>query len=286
MKNIKLLLGIIVGVFGLWSQAQGQDQHSLLWLIEGNGIQPSYVYGTMHLLPKEKFDLAPKVKDAFEASEQIVLELDMDEPSLQTEIMKHIPMSDGQTLDKLMSEQSYQKLDETLKQTIGAGAQMFNTWKPIGITSMLYISYLGGQPASFEATFVNMAKEQNKEILGLETVEEQMQVFENIPYSEQIKDIEDLLFQTEASQAALFEMVELYLQEDVSGLYEFTAQFLDTEAEQHFMLDERNQNWVPLIGKLAADESTFFGVGAAHLGGEQGVLSLLKQAGYSVTPVQ
>jgi uncharacterized protein YbaP (TraB family) len=117
-------------------------------------------------------------------------------------------------------------------------------------------------------------------------VEEQMQVFENIPYTEQIKDVEELLFQTDVSAAALAEMVELYLQEDVSGLYEFTTQYLDTEEEQHFLLNERNENWIPLMEQLAKDQSTFFGVGAAHLGGEKGVLSLLKQAGYTLTAVQ
>ncbi len=285
MKISNIFILLTLWTFGHTITAQSDQDQSLLWKLKGDHIQTSYIFGTMHLLPQEQFKLKEKVAEAFKTSQQIVLELDMDAPDLQTSIMQHMPMKDSQTLDQLMKEEDYAKLDETLQSLMGVSVKMFNTWKPFGVSSMLYTKYINGQPASFEGTFIGMAKKQEKEILGLETVAEQMQVFDNIPYSEQIKDVVDMLYEEDRNQSIFSEMVDLYLKEDVQGVYQFTLRFLDTEQEQRLMLDDRNQKWVPRIGEMAQYKSTFFGVGAAHLGGEQGIINLLKEAGYTVTPV-
>lgn len=280
-KIIILALAFLVS----WGSSGQTSSGSLLWKIEGNNIQPSYVYGTIHLLPQSRFKLQNKVREAFTSAQQIVLELDMDQTDFQTLFMKNIPMKDGETLQDLMDQEDYQKLDATLKELIGSGIQPFNTWKPIGISSLLIMRFIDGPPASFERSFVTMAKDQEKEILGLETVEEQMAAFDNIPYLEQIEDIMEMLDQPERSQQIFMEMVALYLQEDVEGLYRFTTQYLDTEEEISSLLHIRNHNWIPRIVELSKENPTFFGVGAAHLGGEEGILNLLQEAGYTLTPI-
>jgi len=280
-KIIILALAFLVS----WGSSGQTSSGSLLWKIEGNNIQPSYVYGTIHLLPQTRFKLQDKVREAFTSAQQIVLELDIDQADFQTSFMKNIPMKDGKTLQDLMDQEDYQKLDAALQNLIGSGIQPFNTWKPIGISSLLIMQFIDGPPASFERSFVSMAKEQEKELLGLETVEEQMAAFDNIPYQEQIDDIMEMLDQPDRSQGIFMEMVEQYLQEDVEGLYRFTTRYLDTEEEINSLLHVRNRNWIPRIGELAKENSTFFGVGAAHLGGEQGILNLLQEAGYTLTPV-
>ncbi len=277
------LITVMVLSWGI--NAQSNDKPSLLWKIEGDNIQPSYIFGTIHLLPQAKYSLDEKVKLAFDASSQIVLELDMDRADFQALFMENIPMKDGQTLEDLMDQVDYQKLDAALQDLIGSGIQPFNTWKPIGISSLLIMQFIDGPPASFERSFVSMAKDQEKELLGLETVEEQMAAFDNIPYQEQIEDIMEMLDQPDRSQGIFMELVEQYLQEDVEALYRFTTQYLDTEEEINNLLHIRNQNWIPRIGELAKENPTFFGVGAAHLGGEQGILNLLQEAGYTLTPV-
>lgn len=281
------LLIVLLLCQGQATQAQNNsvEESSLLWKLEGHGIQPSYLFGTLHMLPQEQFSLGEKVADAFRQSQQIVLELDMDQPGLQMDIIKNMPMKEGKTLDQLMSPQDYEKLDTRLQELLGMGVQMFNNWKPFGITSMLYLQYAGGIPASFEGTFVQMAKEQQKEVLGLETVEAQMAVFDAISYQEQVKDIIEMLNDEGGSQAMFSEMVDLYLQEDLEGLGEFIDQYLDTQEEREYLLYRRNHLWVPRIGEMAASQSSFIAVGAAHLCGDQGLISLLRKAGYQVSPL-
>ncbi|MEM6724077.1 MAG: TraB/GumN family protein [Bacteroidota bacterium] len=79
-------------------KAQQKTPNSLLWKIEGKNIHASYLYGTFHILPEEDFLLKEKVKTAFGASEQLALELDMDNPQLQAELFQHIAMTTDQTL--------------------------------------------------------------------------------------------------------------------------------------------------------------------------------------------
>ncbi len=263
-----------------------KDANSLLYKVQGNGIATSYLFGTFHILPQKDFHLKEKVKTAFYASEQIVLELDMDDPGMQLAMMQNAAMQNGQTLDKLFTPEDYKRLDELLKQSIGIGLQMFNTFKPFMISSMLIQNYIEGTPASFEGKFVKMASESKKEILGLESVEDQLSIFDRIPYTKQAEDIVEMMNEEDTMRKMYSDMIELYKSEDLMGIYKFTSDYFDDPQEEQLLLIERNEKWIPKIGELAKDKKCFFGVGAAHLGGEKGVVQLLKKAGYAVTAVK
>ncbi|MEM8528993.1 MAG: TraB/GumN family protein [Bacteroidota bacterium] len=283
MRNC--MLGLLSLFLGLQFSANAQE-NSLLYKIEGKNIETSYLYGTIHILPQKDFVLSDRVKSAFEESELIVLELDMDDPNLQMDMMKGAMMTDGSTLDKLFSEEDYKQLDEALKAAMGMGVAPFNKMKPMLIASMLMTKYVGAQPASFEGTFIKMATEGEKEILGLETVAEQLAVFDAIPYQKQADDIAEMLDDEDAAKAVFEKMLKHYKAEEVDALYEiFEEYYEENEAEMDVMLHDRNKNWIPKIGEYAADKSVFFGVGAGHLGGEEGVIELLRAAGYTVTAI-
>jgi len=289
LKNIKkslthLALTAIALCAGITS-AIGQD-NSLLYKIEGNGIQPSYLYGTIHILPQKDFNLKDKVKTAFELSELVVLELDMDDPGMQVEMMQNAMMEGDATLDQLLDKEHYAKLDAALKESLGMGVAPFNKMKPFMVSSMLLMKYVGEQPASFEGTFVQMATATEKEILGLETVTEQLDIFDKIPYQDQADDIVEMLDDPEGMEDMYADMVEVYKKEDINEMYEMMdAYFQGDETAVDNMLHNRNKNWIPKIGEFAKKQSTFFGVGAGHLGGELGVVALLRKAGYTVTPI-
>lgn len=100
---------------------KAQDNNTLLWKIEGDGIQTSYLYGTIHLIPQADFFIAEATKTAMLTSDQVVMELKMDDPNMQMAIMQNAAMKDGSTLDKLVSEEDYKKVDELLKSALGIG---------------------------------------------------------------------------------------------------------------------------------------------------------------------
>ena len=81
-------------------------------------------------------------------------------------------------------------------------------------------------------------------------------------------------------------MAQIYISEDIEALYGYMDEYMNHDVElMAKFLDERNNNWIPEIAKMSKDVSTFYGVGAGHLGGKQGVINLLKKAGYTVTPI-
>ncbi len=280
-----IIVGLFVGVFIVRDAKAQELEQTLLWKIEGRGIQTSYIYGTFHLLPQKDFVLKEKVSKAFEDSEQIVLELDMDDPNMQMKVMENSSMSDGQTLDLLLSEEDYSLIDRVLTSTIGSSLDNYNTIKPVVLSSLLIPTLLDGLPASFELTFVQMAKERNKEILGLETVKEQMEAFDRIPYKDQLEDIMELINERDRMRSLFDEMIEVYKNEDLKTLDAVISKYMNGENELEYLLLQRNKNWISRIGELSKEKRSFFGVGAGHIGGEGGVINLLKEAGYKVTPV-
>ncbi len=282
MKTIRIMIALLLLVISWGVQAQN---NSLLWKVEGENIQTSYLYGTIHLLPQDAFEIKDKVKEAFNSSEQIVLELDMDDPSMQMKMMQNAAMKGGVTLDQVFSEEEYDAVSNAVKEQMGVGLEMLNTMKPFIISSMLIGTLIEGPPASYEMTFVQMAKEKELEIIGLETVEDQMAIFDKIPYEEQAKDVVEMVQNQEEVRQEFAKMVEAYANEDIDGLYDIIDEYADTEAEMDEMIVKRNQRWIPLIGEFASEKTSFFGVGAGHLGGSEGVINLLKEAGYTVTPI-
>lgn len=285
-RLLLIIVGLFIGLF-IVTDVQAQElEQTLLWKIEGKGIIPSYVYGTFHLLPQKDFEVKEKVKQAFEASDQIVLELDMDDPGMQMQVMQNASMKDGKTLDGLLTEEEYAIVDRILISTIGAGLENYNTVKPVVLSSLLLPTLVDGLPASFELTFVQMAAESNKEVLGLETVQEQMQVFDKIPYEDQIDDILEIVTERERMQTLFNSMVEVYKQEDVTKMYQMISEYMDGKNELTYFLSERNKKWISRIDQYAKQKSSFFGVGAGHIAGDEGVINLLMKEGYTVTAIK
>ena len=284
-RSLILFLGVLVGTFIL-NNVKAQDlEKSLLWEIKGNDIKPSYIYGTFHLLPQDDFKITDEVTSAFDKSEQIVMELDMDDPNLQMEMMQNMAMADGNTLDKFINEQDLKLLDEQLKAAAGLGIAQVNTFKPFMVETFILPTFIEGTPASYEMSFVQMAVDQKKEILGLETVRFQTSLFDEIPYEDQVEDLLDMLKDRSEMEDLFAFMIKTYNAKDITKLYDASAEYF-SEQEIELLLHKRNQSWIKKIGEFAKDKSTFFAVGAGHLGGEQGVINLLKEAGYKVKPVK
>jgi uncharacterized protein len=281
----KLLLLLVAFVFGI-SNAQ-TNQKSLLWKISGNGLKHhSYLYGTIHITCDTT--LPEKVKKALDKTDQLCLELDMDDADMQTEMMGGMMMKDGVTMQSLASKEDFEIVDAFLTKNLGFSAKMLSSLKPFMVSAMLYPKMISCEMQSVEGELMKIAKDQKEEIIGLETVTEQLNVFDAIPYQDQMNE----LVKTAKSDLArdmkeLNEMLELYKTEDVEAMYTFTKQsenVLTSQFEEQLLIS-RNQNWIARMSKIAHNKATFFGVGAAHLGGEKGVINLLRKYGFTVEPV-
>ena len=134
---------------------------------------------------------------------------------------------------------------------------------------------------------MQMAKEQEKAIDGLETAEFQMSMFDSIPYKVQADMLVQSLKSSESGDDQFGRMVQLYKDQDLEGMQSMMKS--EEEGIGHYedlLLIQRNKNWIPVMGAMMTTGPTFFAVGAGHLGGEQGVVALLRLEGYTVKPIK
>ena len=262
-------------------------ENSTLWKIEGNGLkQPSYLFGTIHITCDATLD--DDVKKALDETSQIVLEIDMDDPNMQGKMMQGMYMKDGKTLETLVSEGDYQAIDSLFIKNMGMSIKLMENVKPFFLTALFYPKLLDCPMQSYEAELIKVAKAQGEEVSGLETIEDQIKVFDEIPYEDQARDlVRSAKDNLEYDKKMFAKVLEVYKNENITEMIEMMNDEHITAVADHQdkLLDNRNKNWISKISAYALEQPTFFGVGAGHLAGENGVINLLKAAGYKVTAV-
>lgn len=272
-------------------------ENALLWKITGPGVKkPGWLFGTIHLIPASKFTIAEPVKKALADSKRLTTEIDLKSMfslGAQLSMMTKATMKGGKTLKTLLSADDYAlvkaKLDEK-----GLPIGMMERMKPMFLTMMIGQESEGDDhpkagpmdgTTSVEMEIYGVAKRQKMETAGLETVDYQLAVFDSIPYEEQAKMLVEAIRSPEEKGSDEFaKMVELYLSQDIGQMAVMVAGEADYAKYEDLLLNRRNENWVPLIGRQLREKPTFFAVGAGHLGGEKGVVALLRKAGWTVEP--
>jgi uncharacterized protein YbaP (TraB family) len=273
-----LILSITINV-----QAQ---ENALLWQVTGKDLkQPSFLFGTIHMICPEDFSISDSIRSTFNRTGKLYLEIDMDDASLMIKTVQLSMLKQGSIRD-LMNSESYTRLERFMKDTIGMPMIMVNKMKPFTLLSLLYSKILPcRKPESYEQRLLEMAKKQNMEVLGLEKLEDQFAVFDKIPDTTEISMIMEMIDNYENQRTEFAKMVLLYNHKDLNGLANMINASPDMAGFEDILLINRNRNWIPVMEKAMAAQPTFFAVGAGHLPGENGVIGLLKKSGYTITPV-
>jgi uncharacterized protein YbaP (TraB family) len=260
---------------------------SLLWEISGNKLsKPSYVFGTIHLLCADDLKVSEAVKTAVGNTQQVALELDMDSPTMAKEMQSMMMLPTGQTVQGCMTKEEYAAVNDYYTNELKMPFAQMGGMKPFILSTLLYPKMLGCPMASYEMTLVEMAKAKQMEVIGLETVAEQLGIFDKIPCEKQGRLLSDMVAKRGEAQQEFRALLQLYQAQDVEGLLKMSMDSkFGMEEYEDMLLTSRNKRWIPLIAQQAASKPTFFAVGAAHLGGKSGVLELLRQQGYQVKPV-
>jgi uncharacterized protein len=287
MKKIpNFIVFAIFLAISLTTKAQIPTENSMLWEISGNGLsKTSYLYGTIHVICPENLKIDSSASLAFKNTDQLYLELDMDDPEMTEKMQK--TMIGKIHLRYLLDEQNYEKLADFFKDRIGYSIDMLGMIKPFYLLSFTYSPMIGcSQPVSVESSFLKMAKEQNKSVFGLETLEDQAKVFDNIPQKDQAAMLYEYVRDFDKMQENFQEMLRQYRNQDLVGLMNSASiSNLKNEKFANSLVDKRNEHWAKGIPEIATKKATFFAFGAAHLGGENGVINLLRKAGYKVRAV-
>ncbi len=286
--NRKLVFIFFFTLCSMQSIAQRDKTNTLLWEISGNGLQqPSYLFGTIHMICKEDFLISEIVKQKFNSSKQVYLELDMDDPQLQVTMMQQMQLPDKETLKNKLGESDFKKLDSFLQKEMNMNLVMFDKFKPMMVMSILAQRLLPcAGMESYDMNFAKMATEQKKELLGLEKVEDQLGVFDAIPDSLEIRSIMNMVNDFESHKKEFSRMSSIYKTQDLDALYQLMAESPEMMGSQELLLDRRNRNWIPVMESVMKNSTTFFAVGAGHLAGSHGVLELLRKQGYKVKGIK
>jgi uncharacterized protein YbaP (TraB family) len=281
---------------------------SLLWRITAPGVvAPSYLFGTIHIIPAEDYFMPSTVIKALNDSKSVVFEIDpkeMSNPATLMGLMTKINMRNDTSLSDLLTAEQYTEVEEYFT-AAGLPFFLFKRMKPMFLSAMVGqdMDAMGGlsggeEPASggmksYELELSKIAEAGNKDVSGLESIEFQLSIFDSIPYRAQAVMLYDAITADgdEDSPAAsqLDALVNLYKRQAVA---ELAQTIMDESAGisnfEDLLLTKRNANWVPVIksATMKGDTgSSFYAVGAGHLGGKNGVIALLRAEGLVVEPV-
>jgi len=246
-----------------------EPKGSLLWEISGQGLdQPSYLYGTIHAIGGNDFFMLPEAEQAFAATEQLTLEIDMDDLNMMA--MANLMMMDNDTsLEDLLSPEEYTHVRAFFIDSAGVAKFMVNQLErmmPMLSLSAVYPKMLDGKMKSYEQEFMKMAKKQDKEVLGVEEIEEQIDVIGQIPYRAQAEMLLEYADDFSGQKELLNRLIDMYQAQDIEGVLTLMDESEGgTVGEfEELLLAKRNRNWIPVIGEMAREKPTFFAVGAGH----------------------
>ena len=292
MRKKKAIQYVLTGLLaaGAVVTTQAQDK-ALLYEVTGPGLaKSSYLYGTFHLVCPTDLIITDAMKKAVGESQQVYLELDMDDPTMMADMQKAMMMPPGKNVKELLKPEDYTVLDNYLNEKMHIGLAQMGMLKPIALLSMMYMTILPCQPVSYDLKFSEMANSEKKEVLGLENLSTQLGAMDKIPMQDQLKGLVDIARKPEDAKKEFAQFIALYKSHDINKLMSAmeTSEFSGGDFSQfeESLLTERNTSWIPVIEKAAKEKPTFFAFGAGHLGNEKGILNLLRKKGYTVKAVE
>ena len=303
MKKIPVIILLIVAALGVSAQKavinkkNNKDrpasvvlENTLLWEISGNHLtKPSYLFGTMHLLCAADAQLSDSLRFAISNAQQIYFEIDLDNMMETLGAMRYLNMNNNTKLSDLLTEEEYARVIAYFKKNkTMLPMSMMERLKPYFITSLISESkFPCAEKDGMEQVIMKEAKKDQKPINGLETVQFQASVFDSIPYKRQAKDLLKMIDSAGvAGDSSDAQLVEVYKKQDLNKMQELTA---DEEGMGEFLdllLYNRNANWAKKMPAIMRDAPALFAVGAGHLGGEKGVINLLRKSGFAVRPMK
>lgn len=268
-------------------ESWGQSENALLWRITGKELaQPSYLYGTIHMICPEDLILGDSLRSSVDKTDRLFLEIDMDAPGLLMKTMKLSMLSSG-TIRELMTPADFRRLESFTIDSLGMPMMLLNKMKPFTLMSLMYSKLLPcNKPASYEETLMKMAKKQDKEISGLESIEAQMAVFDQIPDTMEIRMLMAFIDDFQGQRDEFATMINAYVRKDLHLLGKMIGDAPDMDGFEDLLLVNRNKRWIPVMKEEIKKGPCLFAVGAGHLPGTDGVIELLRKEGFSVSPVE
>jgi hypothetical protein len=282
--------------------AATENSGPLLWKIERAGRPTSYLFGTVHLTDERVTKLSPAVEQALSQSKTVALEVsDISEKATATVIAQSAPLvmfTDGRRLDGLLSGTEYDTVKRIISRS-GMPSDLAALFKPWIVTMIMSVSDCERTSIQQGARVLDMkiaeiGKARGLQVVGLETIPEQLQALAAVPEPQQLDMLRASLKFADRTNDMMETLVQLYLERKISVALPFQIAIakqvgIGDEAFAGFqerLLTERNIKMHTTAEPLLEQGGVFIAIGALHLPGKQGLVALLREAGYTVTPME
>lgn len=277
----------------LWAAEQAKQDilhpQGRLWKIEKPAQPASYLFATMHVSDPRVVSLPPPVEKAFSESRQFVMEMLLTFQAVGL-VSRASFFSDGRTLAGVMQAKNYRNLLTLLQERLQMDETVVRHMKPWAVFSLLMMPVEEGSSAALDMQLYRRAIQAQKLVAGLETAQEQVDVFDQMSIADQLWLLNQAVSDIEQTDAQFPVMLDAYLRGDLAALVLMQQQMMSAESDVderllQRLLTQRNQRMVQRMQPYLQQGEAFIAIGALHLPGQAGVLHLLEQQGYSVTSI-
>src|SRR6201986_3787661 len=280
------LLGLALSCAAFSAPLRADGALHPLWELHGKH-NTVYLLGSIHVLRPSDYPLAPAVLKAYGDVKALFMEVDLNEIDsikMQTELMASARLPEGKTLPAIMGDQRYKRA-QALAQEVGIDLGIFDAFAPwfaAEAISQLQLQQLGFQPkAGVEMFFLDKARADGKPVAGLETIHDQIALFDGMSMDSQADYLISSLKEAHDLPKEVGAMVHAW----AAGDTQWFADQLKSEIGRDPALYQsvpvaRNRKWVPKIEALLNDDRNYLViVGTGHLVGQGSVIDLLKKDG-------
>ena len=276
----------------------------LLWKVEKTGLEPSWLFGTMHVTDPRVTKLPIAAQAAFDTAATVVIEtIEILDPAKAQAALLTQPeltmFTDGSTLTSFLNEEETKLIDTELARR-GIPFALVSRMKPWMIAGLVALPAceLARKTSGVEfldIKIANTATEQGKQLLGLESIGEQMAAMADLPIEFHIRGLVETIKLADLMPDIMATMTDLYLKGEIAQIMpvilaagpEGTADDIDGYAEfEKRIVRMRNHIMAERAAPILNAGNAFIAIGALHLPGEEGVVALLQDAGYTVTEVR
>lgn len=267
---------------------QPQNSQTFLWSIK-SPQNTLYVLGSVHLLQAKDYPLPAALEAAYEDAEVLVFEIDLDtakSAEAQQLMFQKATPENGETLEAALSDETYQ-LASKKAQEVGLPIQAMARFEPWFFSLSLLamkLNQLGFQAQyGVDRHYYDRAKQDSKEILALETFADQIDLFEALSPDDQDEYVRQTLLELDTLGSSMADIVTAWKVGDLNTIATLLLDSFEQYPQMRTKLfDDRNRNWMQtLLPLLQKQDDYLVIVGAGHLVGDNNVLQLLEQKGYS-----
>jgi len=291
MRKISVKILLLVFIFFLCSSLLERDafsgaQKNFMWKVE-SGTNTAYVLGSIHYLKKENYPLSKTIEDAFEKSNVLAVEADVNDVS-KIDVLKLMGTAfypENDTLENHVSGDTYELVKKEYGK-LGIPLWIINKQKPwflaLSLTSLELVKRGFDPDYGIDMHFLSEASGKKK-IKELESVDYQINLFSGFSDREQELFLLNTLKDLRAIDEDLDMLIRSWTRGDVKNLESLIQKSEDSEMSSinEKLIYDRNRHMVSKIEDyLRTGEIHFVIVGAGHLVGNKGIIEILKSKGY------